>query len=54
MWLIHYTRTHIILAPDYQQYFNSRKDALEWAEAQGYDLQYIEVLPVIWPEESGR
>ena len=53
MWLIHYTLTHIILAPDYHTYFESRKEALIWAEDHGYDLKYIEVLPVIYPEQSG-
>jgi len=54
MWLIYYNKGHIILTPGYQRYWSSRREALDWAEAQGYDLAYIEVMPTIWPEESGR
>ena len=48
MWLIYYMRTGIVLTPGYHQYWQSAKDAADWAEAQGYDLNEIRVCPVIY------
>jgi hypothetical protein len=50
MWLIWYQRGSVVLSPGYKQYWDSRQDALKWAEEQGYDMSLIMACPVVWEE----